>query len=122
MSIHYPNQLAKDTSHNTTTTTKMPSEPKFYSNLTDPYNDLFTVPYPHIITSGEPMRNAEFSGGVFMASSEEGCRVWPVELPREAGGSLSVVGGSCEHLRGALDTLVGTIDASAGKRETGREI
>ena len=59
MSIHYPNQQAKDTSHNTTTTTKMPSEPKFYSNLTDPYNDLFTVPYPHIITSGEPMRKAE---------------------------------------------------------------
>ena len=59
MSIHYSNQQAKDTSHNTTTTTKMPSEPKFYSNLTDPYNDLITVPYPYVITSGEPVRRAE---------------------------------------------------------------
>ena len=58
MSSHYSNQQAKDTSHNTTTT-KMSSEPKFYSNLTDPYSDLITVPYPHIITSGEPMRKAE---------------------------------------------------------------
>ena len=59
MSIHYSNQQAKDTSHNTTTITKMSSEPKFYSNLTDPYNDLITVPYPYVITSGEPVRRAE---------------------------------------------------------------
>jgi hypothetical protein len=44
----------------------------------------------------------EYVGGIYMASNvDHSCRVWPVELPRVAGGS-SVSGGDAEHLRGVL--------------------
>jgi len=37
----------------------MPTEPKFNSNLTDPHNYTFDVPYPHAVEDGDDRRNAE---------------------------------------------------------------
>ena len=52
MAIHY-----STSSENQTAT--MQTEPSFYSNLTSPYEDVLTVPYPYTIQDDESERKAE---------------------------------------------------------------